>query len=220
MTRPLRTLIRLVLATLLAAGALAGASPAARADVPPGWQPGGLNSFEADFGDARWTHQGFYPGVAGNWHTGWVNVEEDDDVLTAQLIDWKCPAGAQPPAPLTWFPGQATACKVKRYQWVSVLDPWNIATFNQKRDRLRLQGSHPAVDHLDQPAGTVTFDLYLEAVGQPTVTSDTAGGTLWYEEAWSQARLFGTIDGHGLAGSGTTLHSGSVSFYVSGYVQG
>jgi hypothetical protein len=216
MTRFWKTCAQLASIAVLATGVLAGTGEAARADVPPGWVPG-PNSYEADFGDATWVHHGFYAGRAGNVHTGWVNVEEDDDVLTAELIDWKCPAGAEPPAPGTGTAG-AGACKVKRYQWVSYIQYYDVATFNQKRDRLRLSGDFAAVDQNDQPAGTVSFNLYLEGVGAPTVSSTVTEGTLHHEESWSEARLFGKIDGHGLAGRNTTQLSGQVSFYVEGYV--
>ena len=209
---------RLATLAVLTTGVLFGASTPAQADIPPGWEPGPSHlSFEADFGDVTWKHQGFYAGVAGNWHTGWVNVEEDDDVLTAELIDWKCPAGVEPPAPGTGT-GAAGACKVKRYQWVSYIDHPDVATFNHKRDRLVLRGDFPATGLNDEPAGTVHFDLYLEGVGEPEVTTDTSTGTLYHEEYWWQALLRGTIDGHGLAGHGTTLLSARTGFYVTGYV--
>ncbi|QIG41818.1 hypothetical protein G5V58_02625 [Nocardioides anomalus] len=108
---------------------------------------------------------------------------------------------------------------MKRFRYVEVLDPWDISTFNHTRDRLRLRGDFPTFDQTNQPAGTVHFDMYLQAVGDPHVTKDISGGQLYYEEYWDEARLVGTIDGHGLAGKATTQLSGRVSFYVSGYVR-
>jgi hypothetical protein len=213
MTRIRKTWAQLAAIAVIATGVLVGAGTAAKADIPPGWVPG-PDSVEADFGDTVWVHQGFYPGVAGNWHTGWLNIEEDDDVLTAELVDWKCPAGAQPPSSY----GQPTTCKVKRYQWVSYFQYYDVATFNQKRDRLVLRGDFPATGLNGEPAGTVNFDVYFQAVGTPTVTSNTSTGTLDYSESWSNARLVGKIDGHGLAGHGTTQLYGNTSFYVESYV--
>lgn len=223
MTRTRSTVARLLSIGTLSAAALlgvAGSGPAALADVPGGWVPG-ETGFQADFGDARWVHEGFYAGQPGNWHSGWVNVEEDDDGFHATLIDWRCPEGARPPTMLDWRLGQTYDCTAQRMRFVEFLDyDPDIGVFNQKRDRLLARGEYAATDENGEPAGTVRVDLKLTAVGEPQVTRDITKGKMFYEEYWPEATLSGKIDGRGVGGHGTTVEYASTSFWVMDYVRG
>jgi hypothetical protein len=217
MTRTRRTWAQLAAIAVVATGALIGTGTAAKADPPPGWEPG-PDSIEYDFADLGWVHKGFYSGVAGNWHTGWLNVEEDDDGLTGELVDWRCPAGVEPPAPIIGSYTVDTPCKVKRLQVIEYIQYYDVAWFNQTRDRLVLRGDFPLIDELHDPIGTVHIDMYFQATGDPTVTSDTSTGTLDYSESWATATGVGTVDGHGLGGHSTQQSRGRVSFYLESWV--
>ena len=98
MRAQVKHLTRMAIVAALAGGALLGGGSSAQADPPPGWGPGEYG-LEADFADIGWTYRGWYDGLPGNVHTGYVNVEEDDDVLTVELNNWFCPSGATPPGP-------------------------------------------------------------------------------------------------------------------------
>ena len=134
------TLARLVIAATVAAGALLGGGSSAQADPPPGWEPGEIG-WEADFADIGWTFRGWYDGVPGNVHTGYLNVEEDDDVLKIWLNNWFCPSGATPPHPYD-TPDVATTCKWRSGKYVSYIDWWDVADFNQARNKLTVQGEY------------------------------------------------------------------------------
>lgn len=209
---------RLLSAVALAAGATLAGGGAAHADPPAGWGPGEYG-LQADFADVAWTHQGRYEGVRGNWHTGWINIEEDDDVITGSLADWWCPAGAQPPGP--YDPDQqSTDCKLRSSHWLEYIQYWDVATFDHATNRLRVDMDVPSdADGDGEYEGTVRVDLVISGVGKPVVTKDTSGEILDYGEAWTTTKTWGRVDGHRVRGPGTVQEQGRLSFYLDGWVR-
>jgi hypothetical protein len=111
-----RALTAMASASVLALVALLAAAGTAQAAPPLGWQPEEGSGVEYDLADVSWAHQGHFDGRLGNWHTGYLNVEEDDDGVTGDLYDWRCPPGVQPPA--AWDSDQTSVCKQKGYRYV------------------------------------------------------------------------------------------------------
>ena len=213
MTGTRRIWAQLAIIAITASGALMGAGAAAQADPPPGWEPGeyGLRPTSA----TQWVHQGRYADAPGNFHTGWVNVEEDDDVLTGSLADWWCPAGVTPPL----YGIDGTECKLKGSTWIEYIQYWDVAKFNYTRDRLSLHGDWPTIDIDGNATGTVRIDLTFQGLGEPDETIDESGEFLGYSEYFNDARATGKVDGHSVGGSRTTQYGGSIGYYLDGWVR-
>jgi hypothetical protein len=191
---------RLIGVTAFSAGAFLGGASAAQADPPPGWEPGD-GGVEYELADTIWSHHGRYDGHLGNWHTGWVNIEEDDDVLTGELVDWWCPAGVEPPT--AYSPDPDTPCKQRGELWLEYIQYFDVATFDQARNRLDVHMDVPAyVDGID-PAGTVRVDLMMRGRGVPTVQSDDSNDILTYSEFWYDVKTWGRVDGQRINGTNT-----------------
>ena len=204
-------------ATLSTAAVVAGGATA-QADPPRNWSGG----TEADFGRVTWVHQGWYPnGSEGNWHVGHLNVEEDDDGIDGSIIDWRCPAGETPPGPLVW-PVPPTSCKLKGTTYILQLDPWDLADFDQAKNRLIIKGDFNEVTgDTMEVIGTVPIDVVIQGLGTPTVRKTyyegTGGTMLDYEEDFtSGAKAWGRVDGHRVSGPKVTQLSASTSFTVYG----
>ena len=200
-------------AAALSTVAVVTAGTAAHADPPAGWSGG----TEANFGSVQWVHEGRHAGARGNWHVGQLTIEEDDDILTGSIIDWRCPEGEEPPGPLVW-PVPPTSCKVKGTTYISQLDPWDIADFDHATNRLTLQGSFDEVDDMHEVIGSVPIDLTIKGLGAPTVGEWLyADGTMLdYEESFESVKAWGRVDGHRVSGPRVTQLHASLSFYLSG----
>lgn len=206
---------RVLGATALAAGAVLAGASAAQADPPPGWGPG-QDGVEYDFADTAWSHHGRYDDHLGNWHTGWVNVEEDDDGITGELYDWWCPAGVQPPTYYT--PDPDTACKVKGSMWLEYFQYFDVASFDQARNRLEVHMDVPAyVDGADEATTTVRLDLFIRGRGAPAVESDDSSGYLYYGESWTDAKTWGRVGGERVNGANTENSTAVVRFRLDGW---
>ena len=209
-----RSLTRLVIVATVTAGALIGGGSAAQADPPPGWEPGEYG-LEADFGNVEWTYRGWYDGVPGNVHTGYLNVEEDDDGLTVSLNNWFCPSGATPPGPYEPRPA-ATTCKWRSGKFVNSSEWWDVADFNHARNELTVEGEFTDGFSSD----TVSVDLVLKASDEPEVTINESGPILEYGEYFDDVQAFGKVDGHKVNPSTKlTQTAGSIFFYLDGWVR-
>lgn len=209
-----RTMARLTMVTALTAGAVLGGSSGAHADPPPGWGPGEYGN-EYDFGNIQWTHHGWYAGVRGNTHTGYVNVEEDDDGLTVVLDDWTCPSGVTPPGP--YEAHTPSRCTWRSGTYVNDIDWWDVSSFDQARDKLLVRGVFTDSWADDDP-DTVTLDLVLKASDVPEVAIDESGPVLDYSEFFNDVRAIGTVDGRKVAPSARrTQTAGSIGFYLNGW---
>jgi hypothetical protein len=202
---------RLAIVATVAACALLGGGSSAQADPPPGWEPGASGT-QADFADVGWTHQGRYQGMRGNWHTGYVNVEEDDDVLTVVLNDWWCPRGVTPPSPYQDATVD-TRCTRKSGKEITYYDWWDVADFDQARNRLTVRGNF--TDSVD--TDTVRLDLAIQGKGRPAVTQDTSNGLLYYSEVFENVHATGRVDGHRVDGPRTTQEDGMIRFYLDSW---
>lgn len=204
---------QLAFAVALASVAVMTGGANADADPPRAWTGG----TEADFGSVRWVHQGSYAGATGNWHLGELTIEEDDDILTGSITDWRCPQGEAPPDPLVW-PTPPTGCTVTGLTWISQLDPWDIARFDHATNRLTLKGDFDVLDAADEVVRTAPIDLTIAGVGAPQVSRWKAddGSSLDYEELWATTRAWGRVDGHRVSGPKVTQVSTSLSFYIYG----
>jgi hypothetical protein len=216
MTRIRKTWAQLATIAILATGAVMGLGTTAKADPPPGWKPG-PNAFTLDLGNVQWVHKGWYSGVPGNWHTGWLNVEEDDDILTGGLVDWWCPAGAEPPDE-GLHPG-ATGCTVRVFQGIEYIQWWDVARFNQKQDRLTIRGDYPTYDLDLNPTGTVNIDLVIQGQGAPEIRIDESQEYLEYSELFQTAHATGRVDGHGIGGAKTRQFNTSIGFWLDGWIR-
>ena len=207
-----RALPRLLAVSSVALGALLLGGGPAHADPPPGWAPGEFG-LEYDYADIGWTHRGWYDGTAGNVHTGWVNVEEDDDVLTVELNDWFCPAGATPPSPAD-SRDVPTACKWRSGKFVNYIQWWDVATFDHRRDKLIVRG-----DFTDAfSAETVRLDLVLKSSDPPEVVSDETGPVLDYSETFDEVVAVGKVDGRRVdPAANRTQTGGLIRFTLDGW---
>jgi hypothetical protein len=209
-----KTLTRLAIVATVTAGALLGGGSSAQADPPPGWEPGEYG-LEADFADIGWTHRAWYDGVPGNVHTGYVNVEEDDDVLTVELNNWFCPSGVTPPGPYD-DRNVATNCKWRSGKFVNYFQWWDVADFNQALDKLTVQGEFTDGFGTD----TVSLDLVFKASGEPDVTIDESGPILDYSEYFHNVQVIGKVDGHKVSpATNLTQTGGRIGFYLDGWVR-
>lgn len=191
---------------------LLGAGPVAQADPPPGWAPGEYG-LEYDFADVGWTHRGWYRGVAGNVHTGHVNVEEDDDGLTVVLNDWFCPRGATPPSPSDPR-GVATRCTWRSGKFVNYTQWWDVADFNHARNKLVVRGVFADSSSTD----SVSVDLVIKALDDPEVVIDESGPILDYSESYTDVRAIGKVDGHPVhPAPNRTQTDGSIYLYLDGW---
>lgn len=202
--------------TVVAASAIAGMG-AAQADPPPGWEPGQYG-VEYDLADIGWTHPGHYAGVPGNWHTGWINVEEDDDGVTGTLLDWRCPAGVEPPGPYAPS-GEPTRCTLKGSRWLEYIQYYDVATIDQARDRMTVNLDVPVYVDGFEPDGTVRVDLVIKGLGDPEITSDESGEVLDYTEVFDTVRARGKVDGHRVRGPNTTQEDGRMGFWLDGWTR-
>lgn len=211
---------RAIGAAALTTGALLGGAGAAQADPPPGWEPG-EGAVEYDFADLGWTHHGWYPGQRGNWHTGQLTFEEDDDGITGQLLDWRCPAGAQPPSP--YDPDQESDdCTLKNSRWLEYIQFYDVATIDQASDRMTVNIDVPAYDGAfdPEPSGSVRLDLVIKGLDDaPEVHIDESGEILDYYEIFYDLNAWGKVDGRRIKGPNTTQEAGRMGFWLDGWVR-
>jgi len=211
MRAQVKNLTRLAIVVTVTAGALLGGGSSAQADPPPGWGPGEYG-LEADFADIGWTYRGWYDGLPGNVHTGYVNVEEDDDVLTVELNNWFCPSGAAPPGP--YDAPTATTCKWRSGKFVNYGQWWDVADFNHARNKLTVKGDFTDSFGTD----TVSLDLVFKASDQPDVTIDESGPILEYGESFDTVQVTGKVDGHRVNPTAKlTQINGQIRFYLDGW---
>ena len=213
MTKITRTGVRMAVVAALSTAAVVAGGSAVQADPPPGWSGG----HEADFGSVTWVHDGWYAGARGNWHVGSLTIEEDDDVLTGFITDWRCPDGEEPPSPVVW-PTPETSCKVTGSTYISQTNPWDVADFDQRRNRLTIEGDFDELDDNSEVIGSAAIDLTIKGLGAPTVGEvySDDGTMLDYEEIFEESRAWGRVDGHRVSGPKVSQLSSSVSFYLSG----
>lgn len=186
---------------VLSSTAMLGATGAVQADPPADWTGGS----QAEFGRVVWIHDGWYAGAKGNWHVGELTVEEDDDGVTGSIVDWRCPDGVEPPGPLVW-PVPPTTCKVKGTTYIWDLSPVDVATWDHATDRLTISGQFDEVDAGYNVIDTVAVDLTMKGLGEPSVTEAPSpfDQTLFYDEAFFDAKIWGRVDGHRVSGPKVT----------------
>lgn len=133
-----------------------GAAPA-QADtgvgpVPEDW---GDPTFSALLANATARQSGNLPGRLGNQHVITIHID-DDDFMSGQLTDWKCPAGVVPPVTA----GDPTSCKLRAAEnfgyagagdytydwapsarWVNIRMPISFTEGQQGRLSLRLKAT-------------------------------------------------------------------------------
>lgn len=209
-----RRLGQLVVAVSLAAGAVVVGGGSADAHPPKAWTGG----VQADFGRVWWVREGWYAGAKGNWHVGDVTVEEDDDVLSGRLVDWRCPDGASPPDPLVW-PQPPTPCTVVGATYVEQLEPWDIAVYDHEKDQIHLSGDFREVNADGAPLGTtVPIDVTFAGTGTAARYRYPSADrrTLDYEEIFPTAKAWGRFDGHRVSGRDVTQSIVQVSYYIRG----
>lgn len=207
---------RLAAATTTTAAVLLGLGAPAHADPPSGWGPGQYG-VEYDFAGFDWIHHGHYHGIAGNWHTGWVNVEEDDDGITGDLVDWRCPRHVVPPSPYDDPTG--TRCVEVGDRYLEDNLNWDTAVFHQASNRLTLNRDVPAYDSTTgADLGTVRIDVSMRAKNPPVVVDDESGPILDYSEDYVGVPARGRVDGHRVSGPCTRpISSGRIGFWLDGW---
>jgi hypothetical protein len=205
---------RLVGVGTLAAAALLSGAGAAHADPPPGWDPGEWG-VEYDFADVSWMHHGRYNDALGNWHTGWLTVEEDDDGVTGEVIDWWCPAGVEPPT--AYDPDQTTTCTRKGYLWLEYIDWWDVGQYDQARNRIDVHLDVPAYDSDFNQVTTVRVDVMMKGLGKPEIISDESGEILNYSESFQSTKSWGKVNGHRIGGPNTVQGPSRVGFWLDGW---
>lgn len=212
MTTPIRRLAHLGAATVLSTAVLVGGAGASQADPPDDWAGGS----QAEWGRVTWIHDGWYPGAKGNWHVGELTIEEDDDGVTGSITDWRCPDGVQPPGPLVW-PVPPTPCKVKGTTAIFDLDPWDVATYDHRRDVLTIKGEFNEIaDDPNVGVDLVPIDLTIKGLGEPSVSyfPSADGTTLYYDEMFYDAKAWGRVDGHRVSGPKVTQVDAWVGFAI------
>ena len=146
---------------------------------------------------------------------GELTIEEDDDVLTGSITDWRCPDGVEPPGPLVW-PVPSTSCKVKGVTYINQLDPWDVASFDHSTDRLTIDGEFDEIDSTYVVIGKVAIDLTIRGLGQPSVSKFPSddGKTLYYDEFFDDTKAWGRVDGHRVSGPNVTQVDSWVGFAI------
>lgn len=207
----MRRCARAAAVTALSSTVLLGAAGATQADPPADWTGGS----QAEFGRVTWVHNGWYPGAKGNWHVGELMIEEDDDGVTGSIIDWRCPEGVEPPQPVVW-PLPPTTCKEKGRTYIWDLEPWDVATYDHATDRLTMSGQFDEVDSNYGVIGTVAIDLTMKGLGTPSVSEfpSADGGSLYYDEFFDDAKVWGRVDGHRVSGPKVTQVDSFVGFAI------
>ncbi|HSS68063.1 MAG TPA: hypothetical protein VLK34_05885 [Nocardioidaceae bacterium] len=212
-----RAMIGIASASLLALGALLAGAGIAQAAPPPGWT-GDDGGVEYDLADVTWTHHGRYPGELGNWHTGYLNVEEDDDGVTGWLIDWRCPDGVQPPSATD--ADQTSVCKQKGNLWLENFQDWDSAKLDFARNRMDLDIDVDAYDGIvGDYVRSVRIDIVLKGLGKSTVTSDQSGEILDWSEIWYDVKAWGHVDGHRIAGPNTETQTYRMGYWLDGWTR-
>lgn len=214
----MRSTARWLATATLAAAALTAGAGSAHADPPKGWQPG----TEYDYGRIIFTQHGWFKDRPGNYHTGDIEVEEDDDGVTGFLADWRCTEDAVPPQPYSNDPVDPR-CKLKQAVGLQELDgTLNLGTFDQKNNRLGVHLDVPTLDYNtgEVDGGTVRIDLTIVGLGAPTIYKNTTATTLEYEEYFfNGVKAWGQVDGKWLGKTNTVIHSGSIGFWLDGYTR-
>jgi hypothetical protein len=210
-----RGTVRIASAAALTFGALLTGAVAAQADPPPGWGPGDYG-VEYDLGDVAWMHHGRYDATLGNWHTGYLNIEEDDDGITGWLIDWRCPDGVKPPTAID--PDQTSVCKQKGGVYFDNLVISDSAKLDFAHNRMDLNID---TDGYDLVSGDyvrpVRVDIVLKGRGASTITSDESGEILDWTEIWYDVKAWGRVDGHRIAGPNTTTDPIRMGYWLDGW---
>jgi hypothetical protein len=210
-----RGTVRIASAAALTFGALLTGSVAAHADPPPGWGPGDYG-VEYDLADVAWTHHGHYDGTLGNWHTGYLNIEEDDDGVTGWLTDWRCPDGIKPPAATD--PDQTSLCRQKGGTSFENIQFYDSAKLDFARDRMDLNITADGYDANDN-VRPVRIDIVLKGLGKSTITSDESGEILDWTEIWYDVKAWGRVDGHRIAGPNTTTNPIRMGYWLDGWTR-
>lgn len=207
-----------VAAAVVSAATLVTGGPA-HADIPDGWVPGD-DGIEYDFGFTSWMHQGRYADTLGNWHTGYITVEEDDDGITGELQDWYCKGTAQPPKPGSTSTPNGR-CTLKKSRWLDTIDQpvgLEMSTFKHQRNVLRVNLTVDAYDtYLGDRVGSVPINIGIRAIGAPDEVSESgSGSSLYFHESYGTTKSWGTVDGHHIdRATRTTQFSGRISFDLS-----
>ena len=211
---------RVAVVAVAGAASLTAAGGAAVADPPPGWVGGDQYETAA----IAWKHQAKYLDAPGNWHSGYVYVSESGPGISGQLYDWRCPAGVTPPNHNAW-PPVTTVCTVKRTLWFNTeslrdpIHPFDMATFNHKKNLAEVHHDVLVEDGNGSPAGTIRIDVTFKGVGAPDVTKDESGPGLVYSEYWHDTKTVGRVNGHRVNGPGVTQYEEAVGFTLDGWVR-
>ncbi len=158
MPAPVRTTVG---ATVVAVAALVAAlvAPFAPAQAASGeWV---VNSEPSASADVRYFMHKRVEGRPGNWHVLSVNVRQDDDGVTGELLSLRCPHGAAPDPVAGW--ADCTQVGVADF-----VDPdYTIAvTWSAKLKYLHIAGDIVLDDHLNGTSIPTTIDVRLRASGE------------------------------------------------------
>ena len=134
------------------------------------------------YADVGFTLAGKVAGRPGNAHSGYFNFEGDDDGVTAELFDWKCPAGATPPVDA--YPAPTNGCVLKAYIWIQ--QPQFINTYHFGKNLLhnRIQITVPVEDSLTGTIVDTPLDIKIHGLDPLEKTVDywsvEAGGDVYH----------------------------------------
>jgi hypothetical protein len=212
-----RAAVRVASAAALTFGALLAGAAASQAAPPPGWGPGDYG-VEYDLADVAWTHHGHYSGSLGNWHTGYLNVEEDDDGITGWTYDWRCPDGVEPPAATD--SDQTSQCTMKGSLWFENFQDWDSAKLDFTRNRMDVNIDADGYDGVTGDyVRPVRIDIVLKGLGTSTITSDQSGEILDWTEIWYNVKTWGHVDGHRIAGPNTETQPIRMGYWLDGWTR-
>ena len=153
----MRAMLRWAVSVGVALAAVMTTGPAQAQTEEPHWEL----SESYQYADVGFTLLGRVAGRPGNAHSGYFNFEGDDDGVTAELFDWKCPAGVAPP--VYAYPND-TACVLKANIWIQQQQFINTYHFAQNLRRNRIQITVPVEDSLTGTIVDTPLDIKIRGL--------------------------------------------------------
>ena len=124
---------------------------------------------------------GWFPDRPGNYHTGDIEVEEDDDGVTGFLQDWRCTGDAVPPQPYSNDPGrpalQAQAVGRPLRSSTALLNLGDLRPEDQPVSVSTSTSRRLDWDTNEPDGGSVRIDLTIVGKGAPTIYKATTPTT-------------------------------------------
>ena len=202
-----------ILSVLVASALMSLSVVSAQADLLPGdWE----SSEEYHYGDAAWATHRKLPQLPGNWHTGWISLEDNDDMVVGAEYHWSCPAGVTPPQPRPFAVPAATTCTL-RAMFDLQGDRWGdprrdlVITYDHAGDTLSFRGIAIVLNGGAQ-VGERPYNVTVHGVGESTVTESESdvNGYLWAErdERWDTTEVSGRIGKISLSSPRVTVYPG------------